>query len=156
MDFAASLKQVVLFKDFPQAEIDKLAACAKEYEIPAGRALFSEGDDASEFFALVMGTVKVLKKDRAGNQEEVALLGTGSYFGEIEFVSGAEERAATIEAQEHCRIIGFRHDKLRALIQEDKDLGFHLYSAMARGLALRLTKTTKDAAYFKAIALRHD
>ncbi len=156
MDMLASLKKTSLFRDFPDEELTKLAACAEEYNLAPGSTLFNEGDKAEEFFVLVMGTVKVLKKNREGNQEEVAVLGTGSYFGEVEYVSEQEERVASIQAQEPSHIVGLRHAAVRKLVNEDRSLGFHLYRAMARGLASRLGKTTKDTAYFKAIALRHE
>ena len=155
MDYAEALSKVHLFKDLPSSEVGKLATVAREYVLPSHSTLFSEGDVGDEFFAIVRGTAKVLKKNAQGEPEEVTTLGTGSYFGEVGFIINEHVRSATIETQEDCVVLGFKQDDVSRLLMSDDKLAHWFYRAIAVGLARRLTATTRDAAYFKAIALHH-
>jgi CRP-like cAMP-binding protein len=155
MDFAEALTRAHLFKEMPKAQLKKLAAIAHEHSLGAGEEIFQEGEKGDEVYVIVMGTVRVLKKQADGDNEEVAKLGSGSYFGEIAFVAEDYVRTATIEAVEPTRLVALKRADVQKAIADDDTLGCHFYHAVARGLARRLTSTTKDEAFFKALALRH-
>ena len=154
MDYAAELGKVYLFKSMPKDQLNKLGKKAREYGLPPGASIFEEGDTGDELFVIVHGTARVLKNNAAGDPEEVATLGNGSYFGELAFVVDDHVRAATIEMTERSVLLGFKQDEVLELIAEDEALGVHLYRAIARGLARRLNSTTQDKAYFKVLARR--
>jgi len=156
MDYADALSKVFLFKDMPLAQRSKLATIAHEYSLPAHERLFDEGDTGDEMYVIVLGTAKVFKKREGGDPEEVATLATGSYFGEMAFLIDAHERTAMVETQERTIALGFKEEELLALCDKDPEVAHYLYRALARGLALRLRNTTRDQAYFKAMALKHD
>jgi CRP-like cAMP-binding protein len=155
MNYAEALKKVHLFKDLHHTHLEKIAAVATEYVLPSHTTLFSDGDHGDEFFAILRGTARVLKKNSNGEQEEVAILGTHSYFGEMAFIIDEHNRTATIETQEDCIVLGFKQEDLLKILNKDDHLAHHFYRALAMGLARRLMATTRDSAYYKAVALKH-
>ncbi|MBI5511161.1 MAG: cyclic nucleotide-binding domain-containing protein [Deltaproteobacteria bacterium] len=155
MNYAEALKKVHLFKDLPAADLDKLAAVGTEYVLPSHTTLFSEGESGDEMFAILRGTAKILKKNAKGEPEEVATLGTNSYFGEMAFIIDEHTRSATLETQEDCVVLGFKQDDLLKILAKDDRLAHRFYRALAVGLARRLMATTRDTAFYKAVALKH-
>jgi CRP/FNR family transcriptional regulator, cyclic AMP receptor protein len=152
MDYVEELKKVYLFKDLAADEIAKLASVAHEYGLFGGEALFREGHPGDEFFVIVMGTARIIKQGKDGESEQVALLASGSYFGEIGFINADHIRTASVEILERSSVLGFKRADVVALLEADEKLAHHFYRALATGLARRLEATTEDAAHYKAIA----
>ncbi len=151
MNNAQALKKTFLFQDMPQAELDKLAGAASEEQVGSGTAIFTEGDGGTTFYVIVHGSVVVLK-NREGQNEEMAHLGSGSYFGEMAVVDEAHERSATIVAHETSTLLCFSQEALEKIFERDHAVAHHFYKALARGLTRRLRSTTQDAAFYRALA----
>ena len=152
VDVREALKNSQLFKDFPNAELDKLVSIAREHQLNPGTQLFRSGDAGDEVFVLAMGTVKVLKLNDQGDNEEIALLGSGSHFGEMALVATDHTRSATIEAQELSHLVGLKQAELENLCAGDTELGFHFFRTLATTLARRLRNTSDFVAHFKGMA----
>lgn len=154
MDQAQALKKTFLFADFTPHELEQLAAVAREQHVQAGQAIFMEGDQGSEFYVLVLGTVSV-SKNREGSEEDVATLGSGSYFGEMAVCDDDHLRSATIVAKEPTTLLAFAQDKLESLFAHDHAIAHRFFRTLARGLSRRLRSTTQDAAYYRAMFKEH-
>ncbi len=72
------LKQVPLFADLDEDELDEVAQCATQLDYKAGKLLMTEGGTAHEMFVVVEGTVEVTR-----DGEHIADLGPGSFAGEM-------------------------------------------------------------------------
>lgn len=152
MNITAALQKTFLFKDFPVTELEKLATVAKHEKRGHDSVLFREGEKGDQFFLITLGSVRVMKKNRDGEEEEVAHLATGSYFGEMAVIEGDHERTATIITQEQTELLTLSQTDVQRLFAKDDKLAHHFYRAMCRGLVNRLRNTTQDAAFFKALA----
>lgn len=152
MNITAALQKTFLFKDFPAAELEKLSAVTKYEKLPHDSVLFREGDKGEKLYLITLGSVRVLKKNRDGVDEEVAQLSTGSYFGEMAVIEGDHERSATIVTQEQTELLTLAQTDVARLFAKDDRLAHHFFRAMCRGLVNRLRNTTQDAAFFKALA----
>jgi CRP-like cAMP-binding protein len=150
-----SLRKTFLFRDMPAEQLHKLLEIGAQRSVGAGVELFREGAKKEEFFVLLMGTVKVSKRDDKGIAEEIATLGTGSYFGEVELLNEEHQSAATVVTQEPTTLLAFSHRELCELCDSDHNLGSHFYRAVARGLARRLVNTTGIAAHYRGMVVRH-
>jgi CRP/FNR family cyclic AMP-dependent transcriptional regulator len=94
-----SLKSVPLFEGLSSAELQQIGAWADEVDVPAGKHLADQGDFAYEFFIIESGTADVLQND-----QHVASLGPGDFFGEIGLVQSGR-RNATVVATSPMRLI---------------------------------------------------
>src|SRR5712691_11412571 len=79
------------------ADLDGLAAKARECLFPPGAVLMQEEDFGSSMFALVEGEVSVSVDDGYGRSDHVATLSAGDIVGEMSLMTGAR-RSATVTA----------------------------------------------------------
>ena len=149
MDKLRALRQTRLFEALPEPELVKLAALAKASRFNQGDAICREGESGSELFVLVLGSVRATK---GGNDEDVATIGSGSYFGEMSMASPDHKRAATIRALEDSEVLVISGDELNALADQDAAFGYAFYRALARGLAQRMRAAANDVALLKSLA----
>jgi CRP-like cAMP-binding protein len=73
------------------AEFDQVARAAKLAFVPAETVVFRQGDNADRFFILVDGGVEIVRDD-----EQIATLGPGSFFGESALLVQGQ-RSATVQ-----------------------------------------------------------
>ena len=92
------------------------------------------------------GSVDIKRSTTAGDEVEVAVLGTGSHFGEMAFIDGAK-RNATANVMETSEILRVDFDKLKALLELNPRISANFYKAVAHFLSGRLTETTKDLSF---------
>lgn len=155
MDRVKALGKVYIFRGLPVEQLEKLAQIATPHSLSPHAVLFDEGQAGAGLYVILLGTLKVFKKlSKNGDAEEVATLATGSYFGEVGFLVEDHQRSARVETTDRTELLSFEHDDLCRLCDEDPILGYHVYRALAQALARRLSNTTRDAAYYKALT-RH-
>lgn len=137
------LKQIYLFSELSESELQKVADLAQEKEFIAGQDIFSHGQKASSIFVLTMGTVKVATNTGSGDEIQIRNLGSGSHFGEMSFLD-QEPRSATVTATETSKVIELPYEALLALLDSDLTLAVKFYRSLARFLTKRLRSTTED------------
>jgi CRP/FNR family transcriptional regulator, cyclic AMP receptor protein len=89
---AKRLEEVRLFSGLSAKELKSLARTLDEIDVPEGFLLAREGHFAYEFFIIEDGLAAVMKDD-----QKIAELGPGDFFGEIALVE-TERRTATVVA----------------------------------------------------------
>lgn len=147
----AALKKTFLFRNFSEEQIKKFMDAGKEITLPANNIVFREGDEGNQMFIILMGTVAVLK-NREGQDEEMATLGSGSYFGEMAILDDDHQRSASIHTKESTTLLSLTHDAAASVFAHDDHLAHEFFKSLAQGLARRLRHTTQDAAFYKALA----
>lgn len=148
------LQGVYLFGDLTAAERGELTRIAAPMTLPAGSAVFSAGDPATAFYLITTGSVRITTLSSSGAPIGVATLASGSHFGEMALVDGAQ-RSATAETLEPTSIFRFDYDKLRAVLDRSPAMAAKLYRSLARFLSNRLRQTTTDMSYAREKNLRH-
>ena len=93
------LGKVWLFERCSNRELDLLQEAATDMEFPAGKALTTQGETGRHFMVIVEGEAEV---SRDGTQ--IALLGPGSFFGEMSLLDG-QPRTATVTTREPTRVL---------------------------------------------------
>ncbi|HZA41707.1 MAG TPA: cyclic nucleotide-binding domain-containing protein [Actinomycetota bacterium] len=93
------LKDVSLFQGLSGKDLNDLGRWTDEVDIPEGKHLAEQGTFAYEFFVIEDGTADVIKND-----EHIATLGPGEFFGEIGLLE-SERRTATVVATTPMRLI---------------------------------------------------
>ena len=149
MDNLSALRKTRLFEALPETQLAKLAGLAKATRFSQGEAICREGESGSELFVLVMGSVRATK---GGNDEDVATIGSGSYFGEMSMAAPDHKRAATIRALEDSEVLVISGEEINALADKDPAFGYSFYRALSRGLAQRMRVAANDVALLKSLA----
>lgn len=104
------LAGVPIFRGLSDRALALVAACADEFERPAGVDLIREGTPAWETFVVLDGAVAVC---RGGSQ--VAVVGPGGVIGEMAVVAGTRRNAGVVTLTT-TRLVAFAaHDLHRAM-----------------------------------------
>lgn len=90
------LQEIPLFQGLDTAQLQKLADAAQERVLAPGEYLFHEKDSGDALFLLVRGVVNI-SQTQQGESTLLDVLGGGSLFGEMAFLTG-EPRTASVQA----------------------------------------------------------
>ena len=93
------LHRVWLFEQCSQRELDLLQGAATDIEVPSGKPLTTQGEHGREFVVIVEGKAVVTR-----DGTEIAVLGPGSFFGEMSLLDG-NPRTTTVTTTERTRIL---------------------------------------------------
>jgi CRP/FNR family cyclic AMP-dependent transcriptional regulator len=96
---AQELRQIPLFSDLPDDDLEALATYVNEVTVAEGKHLVDEGGYAYDLFTIVEGTAQVIV-----GGEVVAELGPGDFFGEAGLIE-KQQRNATVVAKTRMRLV---------------------------------------------------
>jgi CRP/FNR family cyclic AMP-dependent transcriptional regulator len=123
-----ALRQVPLFQDFDDEDLERLARQMKERTFPEGAAVTTEGDTGAGFFVIAEGNATV---SVAGEQKTT--LGPGDHFGEIALIDEGV-RSASITAATDLRCFGLTPWEFRPFVEEHPRVAWALLKTLAQRL----------------------
>jgi hypothetical protein len=126
------LEGVELFGTSGVDEIAALAAIAREQRVPAGQAVFRQGDPGDKFFVIVAGTVRV---EREG--QVYFRLSAKDSFGEVSLLDGAP-RPADVVAETDCHLLAIDRHEFLDLVSDRPELLQGVLAQLAHHLRLIL------------------
>lgn len=103
------LDGIPLFEGFTALERAAMAARGRMAEVPAGHVLMREGEPGDTLYVLAEGSVRVLRRDPAGNPVELARRHAGECFGEMALIDGGL-RSATVVTDSPSRLFALKRD----------------------------------------------
>jgi CRP-like cAMP-binding protein len=78
----AFLRNLPLFRELAEEEIDRIAAGSRELRVRRSDVLFQKGDLSRGFHIVVYGQVKLLFVTQQGDEKVIEIMGPGQSFGE--------------------------------------------------------------------------
>ena len=123
-----ALARAPLFAGLSKKELAQLAQVSEDLEVPAGKALCTEGEVGEEFFVIVEGEAEVTKDGKV-----LATRGGGEFFGEIALIQDSP-RMATVTAQTPLRFFVLTRQAFRQLVRENPEVENKVLQALARRL----------------------
>jgi CRP/FNR family cyclic AMP-dependent transcriptional regulator len=122
------LRQVPLFADLGQRDLQRIARLFKERRFAAGETVVKEGSGGAAFYLIEAGeaTVSVRGQPRA-------TLRAGDYFGEIALIDEGV-RSATITVSTDLVCHGLTLWDFRPLVENDGRVAWKLLQALAKRL----------------------
>jgi CRP/FNR family cyclic AMP-dependent transcriptional regulator len=121
-----ALKRAPLFDGLTRKELTELARVSEDLDIPAGKALCTEGEIGHEFFVIVDGDIEVTR-----NGKPVPLRGGAEFVGEIALLEETP-RTATVTAKTPVRAFVLTRHDFRALIDANPSVERKVLRALAR------------------------
>jgi CRP/FNR family transcriptional regulator/CRP/FNR family cyclic AMP-dependent transcriptional regulator len=85
---ASYFKQVSIFADLPEEEIQSLSSVTKRRAFRAGEVIFHRDDPGQVLYMIKDGKVKICIISPDGQEVSLAVLGKGEYFGEFALLDG--------------------------------------------------------------------
>src|SRR3954464_13079856 len=89
----AQLKKIPLFANLTTDHLSKVANIATQKQVRANERIFQEGEVGTEMYLIANGKVRISKMVPGGGEEALAILGPGSYFGEMALIDDTPRSA---------------------------------------------------------------
>lgn len=148
---AAFFRQIFLFQDLEDREIEDVLARTHPRQFPAGHIIIREGEPGASMYIMVEGEVEITKQltlvlDEETPKERVMIrlrAENGVYFGEMSLLEN-DPRSATVTALTDCALLELYPQDFRDLIQKDLVMGVKLLLRLAQLLSRHLRKTNQD------------
>ena len=144
----ADLKKFLLFTDFSQEELEKVRSISRKAKISQGEYAFHEDKPGDTLILLEWGTLKLTKKTKKEEEQELVQLGSGSYLGEMSFFDQGLRSASGL-AMENCQITIIPIAGLISLLDKNPSMAAKFYRRMAMGISQRLKYMNEDFAALK-------
>ncbi len=112
------LKEQVLLEDLDAAELKKLSEVTAELRFAKGERVFGEKEDTKGIFLIRSGKIEISKMTADGWKQTLAVLGKGSFFGELSIVEHRKHEANAV-ALEDSALLFIRKEDFEKLENDD-------------------------------------
>lgn len=133
MDIRKFLFNTFLFNSFTEKEIDLFLASTSLKKVDKGEQIFSEGIDATAFFIVVSGKVKIYKLSPDGKEHTLHIHGPGDLVAEAAIFDSMVYPASCM-ALEDTTLVRISRKGFLDLIKEHPELSLKMMSGYSKRL----------------------
>lgn len=133
------LKQVPLFSDLTDRELNLLVALGSRRKYPSKNIIFQEGDPGDFLLVILLGKVKVMISGKGGEEFILTMLEAGSFFGEMALLEGGY-RSATVVTVEPSEFLRIEKKDFSELLRKQPRLALKILKSLSQ----RLRKATEQ------------
>lgn len=134
------LSKVPLFQGLTKQALELISRVANEESHALGTKIFQHGDPGDKLYIILEGKVRISREVPGMGEEALAVLGSGSVFGEMSLLDEAP-RSADARVHERCRLLTVSKDAFEDLLFLHKDLAYEVLWSVIRMLTQRLRET---------------
>jgi signal-transduction protein with cAMP-binding, CBS, and nucleotidyltransferase domain len=143
------LKQVQVFQGLNQKQLSEVVTCCEGAAFKSGAKIFAQGDDAVYLWIVEAGTVE-LRFEAAGGSASaghtISTITEAGAFGWSSFASPNKYRLSAYCGNEPCNVIKVEREGLKALLDQDADMGYAVISNVATVVGTRFHEFQEEAA----------
>jgi CRP/FNR family transcriptional regulator, cyclic AMP receptor protein len=133
------------FRGLPASIIQRLASHARQSHCPAGRRIFSKGDEGHGLLAVLSGVVKISVPSEDGKEIVLNLIGANEIFGEVALLDGGA-RTADATALSDCELLVLDRRDVLPIIMEEPIVSLKLLEVVSSRLR-RTTQQVEDLSF---------
>jgi CRP/FNR family transcriptional regulator len=127
------LNQSILFKGLSPALLEQIADLASIKKFQRGESIFFEGDEATGFYMVGQGRVKIYKMSLDGKEQILHIFGPGEPFGEVPVFHGRPFPANAISI-EASTMLFFPRQRFIELINSTPSLALSMLAVLSMRL----------------------
>jgi len=124
------IADVTLFSGLSAPDLDALISVAHTTRLAARAQLFHKGDEGTQVYVVIRGTLKALTTSEEGDDVVFSILGEGEVFGEIALL-GPPQRTATVTAITPCELLVIDRRDFLAFLRNHPEAAIELLSVLA-------------------------
>lgn len=136
------ISTITLFKGLPEPHLEKLSDILVDQTFNRSITIFSEGDEANGFYAVVSGRIKIFKISPDGKEQIIHIFGPGNIFGEVPMFAGGHFPAYA-ETIERSRVFFFPRNAFIELIKREPYLAMNMLAELSKKLR-QLTRLVEE------------
>jgi SulP family sulfate permease len=143
VEHALELRDIELFRNRKAETLTALEACMEKRTVPAGCAIFLQGDAGDELFLIRRGAVRILLPVNETQNHHLGTFGRGAFFGEMGFLDGAT-RSANAVAFSETELYVLSRKVYDQFAEVHRKAALALMEGIASTLSSRLRYTTAE------------
>ncbi|MFC1745165.1 cyclic nucleotide-binding domain-containing protein [Candidatus Riflebacteria bacterium] len=124
------LRRVSLFRTLDNHSLNRLSAITVTKKYEPREIIFHDGDPGDAMYIIRTGRVEIAKKMPDGEEKVLAVLKSGSIFGEQSIIDGQPRSAGARTASECCLYLLLKKD-FRNLLMDNVDVTFAVLTVMS-------------------------
>ena len=132
------LRNVPLFSELDERELASIAALASSIDVRKKTIVVQEFEPGNSMYVIIEGEVKVSTYSPDGREVVLALLGAGSFFGEMSLLD-EQPRSANVTTMSDCVLANIRRCDLLPLLLDQPSISLKLLTEVT----VRLRKTSR-------------
>ncbi len=129
------LEDVAIFSGLSQDDLELLEHHMVTRSFQKNTIIINEGDEASSFFIIIKGAVKVFLSNEEGKEIIINAQGAGDHFGELALLDDAP-RSASVITTEKSTIGVIAKEDFHKLLAKNTDLSLNLIRELTRRVRL--------------------
>ena len=115
MEEMAFLRNVPIFNEISDQELEKIAALGIRKKYKKGSIILLEEETGAALFVIVSGKVKIVRMDDDGREVILSILGESDFFGEMAILDGLTRSATVVATSKSELFMIHRKDFLKLL-----------------------------------------
>ncbi len=140
---ALELGEFEMFDELSPDLLALLNRSVRPRSFPTGAKIFCQGDTGDTFYVIRRGEVGIYLPLESGSRLRIISFGRGDFFGDMSFLD-RRERSADAVATCDTEVFEISRSTFDETALRDPRLGWHVYSGLARVLAVRLRHTNTE------------
>lgn len=125
------LEDVAIFSGLSPTELELLEHHMVTRSFKKNTIIINEGDEASTFFIIITGAIKVFLSNEEGKEIIINAQGPGDHFGELALLDGAP-RSASVITTEKSTIGVISKEDFHHVLSRNTDLALNLIRELTR------------------------
>lgn len=146
MEILEVLKKIPIFEGLPEEDLQKLREISRHKKLERGEILFAQGEEATGFYVVIKGRIKIYRLSSRGRQQILHVFGPGEAFAEAALFSGSRY-PAWAEALTPAAVLLFPRKAFLELVRKRPELALNM-------LALQALRLRKLAGMVEALSLK--
>src|SRR4030042_3436344 len=130
MKLISQIASVPLFQGLARKQHEDLAMIVVDSVFKGWQRCFGEEDEATGFYVVISGRVKIFKLSTEGKEQTLHIFGPGEPFGEVAVFTG-RRFPANAEALEETRVFFFTREEFIELIRKNPSLALNLLAVLS-------------------------
>ena len=144
-----------LFSELSAEQMERVRRHSHMTDMVEGESLFFQGDNASCFYLMLMGRIKLFRVSPEGKEKVVEIMEAGSTFAEALMFRDQPHYPVTATALTPSRVIGINCREYKAMLRESIDSCFLLLGSMSlrlHGLIKEIDALSLDTGTVRTVA----
>ena len=139
MNTAEAIRSIRFFNGLPDDLADKLAAISVIQTHPKDALLFESGAEATGFYAVLTGRMKIFRTSPTGKEHILHVFGPGELFGEVAVFQGGTF-PANAQTLEESRTLFIPRRDFRDMLGREPDMALKMMGLLAGRLRSLVNK----------------
>ena len=131
-----------LFRGFSEHDLDMVRVVVEETIFTDGDLVIKEGEPGKRLYLIAEGKCSVTTQITGAGTEEIKLLETGDFFGEMSLIESAPI-SASVYARGRCRLFWIDRKAFERLIDEEMPIANQLLKAIILAFCERTRETAQ-------------